>query len=38
MANADNSLYVKVSDRGILVITIYVDDLIVGGNKEDEIR
>ena len=38
MADADHSLYVRVSDRGIVVITIYVDDLIVGGDKEDEIE
>ena len=38
MADADHSLYVRVSDRGIVVITMYVDDLIVGGDKEDEIE
>jgi len=27
-----------VSDRGIVVITINVDDLFVGGDKEDEIE
>ena len=38
MADAEYSLYVQVSDKGIVVITIYVDDLIVGGDKEDEIE
>ena len=38
MANADHSLYVLKSDKGIVVITIYVDDLIVGGDNEEEIE
>jgi hypothetical protein len=32
MSDADHSLYVRKSDEGIMVITIYVDDLIVGGD------
>jgi len=38
MADADHSLYVLKSDRGIMVITTYVDDLIVGGQNEEEIE
>ena len=38
MASADHSLYVRKSDRGIVIIVIYVDDLIVGGDKLDEIE
>ena len=37
MANADNSLYVQKNEHGIVIIFIYVDDLIVGGDNEDEI-
>lgn len=35
MANADHSLYVRESDGGIVVITIYVDDLIIVGNSQE---
>jgi hypothetical protein len=31
-------LYVRKSDEGIMVITIYVDDLIVGGDNEKEVE
>jgi hypothetical protein len=38
MSNANHSLYVCKSDEGIVVITIYVDDLIVGGDNEKEVE
>jgi hypothetical protein len=38
MSNANHSLYVRKSDEGIVVITIYVDDLIVGGDNEKEVE
>ena len=38
MADVNHTLYVQVSDRDIVVITIYVDDLTIGGDKEDEIE
>jgi len=38
MSDADHSLYVRKSDEGIVVITIYVDDLIVGGDNEKEVE
>jgi hypothetical protein len=38
MSNADHSLYVRKNDEGIVVITIYVDDLIVGGDNEKEVE
>jgi hypothetical protein len=38
MSYADHSLYVCKSDEGIVVITIYVDDLIVGGDNEKEVK
>jgi hypothetical protein len=38
MSDADHSLYVHKSDEGIVVITIYVDDLIVGGDNEKEVE
>ena len=37
-AHADHSLYVHESDAGIVVITIYVDDLIIVGNSAIEIE
>ena len=37
MADADHSLYVRKNEHGIVIICIYVDDLIVGGDNEDEI-
>ena len=36
-AYADHSLYVHETDIGIVVITIYVDDLIIVGNSAMEI-
>ena len=36
-AHADHSLYVRESDTGIVVITIYVDDLIIVGDNAMEI-
>ena len=33
MSHADHSLYVCKSDVGIVLITIYVDDLIIVGDK-----
>jgi hypothetical protein len=36
MSNVDHSLYVRKSDE--VVITIYVDDLIVGGDNEKEVE
>ncbi len=38
MSDADHSLYVHKSDEGIVVIAIYVDDLIVGGDNEKEVE
>jgi hypothetical protein len=38
MSDADHSLYVHKSDEGIMVITIYVDDLIVGGDNEKKVE
>jgi hypothetical protein len=38
MSDADHSLYVRKSDEGIVVITIYVDDMIVGGDNEKEVE
>jgi hypothetical protein len=38
MLDADHSLYVRKSDEGIVVIAIYVDDLIVGGDNEKEVE
>ena len=36
-AHADHSLYIHESDTRIVVITIYVDDLIIVGNNAMEI-
>ena len=38
MADADHSLYVRKNEHGIVIICIYVDELIVGGNNEAEIE
>ena len=38
MPDVNHSLYVRKSDKGIVVITIYVDDLIVGGDNEKEVE
>ena len=32
------SLYVQEKENGIVIVCIYVDDLIVGGDKEAEIE
>ena len=37
MADADHSLYVRKNEHGIVIICIYVDDLIVGGDNEVEV-
>ena len=37
MADADHSLYVRKNEHDIVIICIYVDDLIVGGDNETEI-
>jgi len=38
MSNSDHSLYVRKSDEGIVVITIYVHDLIVGGDNYKHVK
>ena len=38
MSDVDHSLYVCKSDKGNVVITIYVDDLIVGFDNEKEVE
>ena len=38
MADADHSLYVCKSDKGIVIVTIYVDDLIIGGDNLEEVE
>ena len=35
--DADHLLYVQKNEHGIVIICIYVDDLIVGGDNEAEI-
>ncbi|MCO5595950.1 hypothetical protein L7F22_050001 [Adiantum nelumboides] len=37
IADADHSLYVRKNENGIVIICIYVDDLIIGGDNEGEI-
>ena len=37
ISNADFSLYVKRTDRGIVLVVIYVDDLIVTGESDVDI-
>ena len=37
MANADHSLYVQENENGIVIIYIYVDELIVGGDNDAKI-
>ena len=37
VADADHSLYVRKNEHDIVIICIYVDDLIVGGDNEVEI-
>jgi len=36
-SNADFSLYVKKTNHGIVVIVIYVDDLIITGDSDEDI-
>jgi hypothetical protein len=36
-SNVDFSLYVKKIDHGIVVIVIYVDDLIITGDSDEDI-
>ncbi|MCO5606667.1 hypothetical protein L7F22_060856 [Adiantum nelumboides] len=36
MADADHSLYVQNTDAEIVIITIYVDDLIIGGDALED--
>ena len=38
MTDADHSLYVYKSGRGLVFVTIYVDDLIIGGDHLDEVE
>ena len=38
MSDVDHSLYVRVTNKGIVVIVIYVDDLIIGGDSLDAIQ
>ena len=38
MVDADNSLYVQKDEHGIVIICIYVDELIVGGDHEAHIE
>ncbi|MCO5596385.1 hypothetical protein L7F22_050446 [Adiantum nelumboides] len=38
MADADHSLYVEKIDPGIVIITIYVDDLIIGGDALEDVE
>ena len=38
MADVDNSLFVQKDEHGIVIICIYVDDLIVGGDHEAHIE
>ena len=38
MTDADHSLYVYKSGRGLVFVTIYVDDLIIGGDYLDEVE
>ena len=38
ISNADFSLYVKRTDRGIILLVIYVDDLIITGDSDVDIQ
>ena len=38
MIDANHSLYVHKSDKGIVITTIYVDDLIVGDDNEEKVK
>ena len=37
MAGVDHSLYVQKTDARIVIITIYVDDLLIGGDTLDDV-
>ena len=37
LSDADRSLYVCVTHKGIVAIVIYVDDLLIGGDNLDAI-
>jgi len=37
-SNADHSLYTRKTEAGIIIILVYVDDLIVGGENEGEVE
>ena len=38
MADADHSLYVCKSETRPILVTIYLDDLIIGGDHLDEVE
>ena len=38
MSDADHSLYVCVTHKGMVAIVIYVDNLIIGGDNLDAIQ
>ena len=38
MFDADHSLYAHMTDKGVVAIVIYVDDLIIGGDSLEEIN
>ena len=38
MADVDHSLYLCKSEKGLVFVTIYVDDLIIGGDHLDEVE
>ncbi|MCO5580798.1 hypothetical protein L7F22_034669 [Adiantum nelumboides] len=38
MPDADNSLYVQKIDARIVIITVYVDDLIIGGDALEDVE
>ena len=38
MADAEHSLYVCKSDKGIVIVTIYVDDVIIRGDILEEVE
>lgn len=38
MVYVDHSLYVCMRDKGNIIITMYIDDLIVVGHNEEEVE
>ncbi|MCO5590394.1 hypothetical protein L7F22_044364 [Adiantum nelumboides] len=38
MANADHLLYVQKTDAGIVIFTVYVDDLSIGGDALEDVE